>query len=240
MRWVACLVLMSGCASSGETKPTTVSASAPMVMSGDRCQNGICACRAVDDFNRGGITNEQGVPPGHKRFEIRTGRGLDPLEITVAGKGTLTKSTERVDAACGYIDLPPGKHKVRLRAQAKSEASGMVPGIWINEWGERTHDWYETFNFRCGGNAPCTKDHMTEWAASDGKRPRGIFDPCGSVRVENLQWDGKYASDVKVLELELDFVLEVYKFVPRFPHGNKTCKGPGGVEAPEEPKDLPQ
>jgi hypothetical protein len=211
-----------------------------MVMSGDRCHGDTCTCRTVDDYNRGGLSEEKDVPEGQKRFEIRTGRGLDTVEVTVASKGTLKKSRELPEAACGYVDLPPGKHHVHLHAKAASETDGMVPALFLNEWSSRTHDWYDSFVFKCGGNGACTKDHLALWAETDGKKPRGIFDPCGASRIENVRWDGSYASDVKVLEMDLEFDLDVYKFTPRFPHGAKTCKGTGGVEAPEEPKDLEQ
>jgi hypothetical protein len=241
VRLVACILYMGACASSGSGTPTRVPASAPMKMSGDRCrQDGTCTCRAVDDRNRSGLTEEPGVADGEKRFEVRTGRGFDAVEITVEPRGTLRKSRELAEGACGYVDLAPGKHHVHVHAKANSEAEGMVPAVFINEWSARTHDWYDTFVFKCGGNGACTKDHLSLWAETDGKKPRGIFDPCGSSRIEGVRWEGKYAPDVKVLELDLEFDLVVYKFVPRFPHGGKTCKGEGGVEAPEEPKDLPQ
>jgi hypothetical protein len=221
---------MGGCAATGGSHPGSVAASSPMQMAGDRCHGEQCLCRAVDMVNRGGPSNEQAVAEGQKRFEIRTGRGLDPMEITINGKGTLKKPAERPDGVCGYVDLPPGKHRVHVHARASSEDAGMVPALWINEWGARTHDWYDTFQFKCGGNEPCNKDHLAQWGESEGKRPRGIFDPCGSVRVENLHWDLSHSPDVKVQELDLDFVLEVYKFEPRFPHAAKTCKGLGESE----------
>jgi hypothetical protein len=211
-----------------------------MAMAGDRCQNGECTCRSVDDYNRGGVSDEKGLTERLKRFEIRTGRGLFPMEITVTGSGTLKKMGEKVDASCGYLDLAPGKHKIHLHAKATSEAEGMAPTLFINEWSARTHDWYDAFVFKCGSNGPCTKDDMTQWNDTEGKRPRGIFDPCGSTRVEGIKWDLSHSPDVKVMELDMDFVLEVYKFTPRFPHGGKTCKGAGGVEREDQPQDLPQ
>jgi hypothetical protein len=241
VRLVACILYMGACASSGSGTPRRVPASAPMKMSGDRCrEDGRCTCRSVDDYNRSGLTEEQAVPEGEKRFEVRTGRGFDTVEVTVEPRGTLRKARELVDASCGYVDLLPGKHHVHLHAKAANENEGMVPAVFMNEWSARTHDWYDTFVFKCGGNGACTKDHLQQWAETDGKKPRGIFDPCGSTRIENLRYEGNYASDVKVLELEVDFDLDVYKFTPRFPHAAKTCKGVGGVEAPEEPKDMPQ
>jgi hypothetical protein len=236
VRWVACLLLVS-CAHS--SSPPTVKSSASIGTAGDRCPGGVCTCRAVDDYGRGGPSDEKDVAAGQKRFELRTGRGLDEMEVTVEGRGTLKKSKESPEAACAYVDLPPGKHRVHLHARA-SEMGGMVPALLVNEWSARTHDWYGSFQFRCGGGRTCTKDLLAEWAETDGKRPRGIFDPCGSTRVENLKWDVSHAADVTVEELDLDFVLEVYKFVPRFPHGAKTCKGVGGVEREDEPTDLPQ
>jgi hypothetical protein len=242
-RLVACVLVTMACGSSqkGSTPtPKAVSASAPMLVSGDRCHDAVCTCRAVDDYNRSGLTQETDVIESAKRFEFRTGRGFDTVEVTVEKRGTLKKSREVADAACGYVDLPPGKHRIHLHAKAASEVNGMVPALFINEWSSRSHDWYDSFVFKCGDNGACTKDHLSLWAETEGKKGRGIFDPCGSVRIENLRWDGSYAPDVKVTELDMEFTMVVYKFVPRFPHGTKTCKGKGGVEAPEEPKDLPQ
>jgi hypothetical protein len=241
---------MIGCASSsssggggsggGGTTPARVLASTPMQMAGDRCHGDTCICRTVDDYNRSSVTDETAVPEGQKRFELRTGRGLDGMSIIVEGKGAMHKDAGVSDPACGYLDLPPGKHRVRLHMKASAEDAGMVPSFWINEWGARTHDWYESFRFKCGGNEPCTKDHMAQWNDTDGKKPRGIFDPCGSSRIESIRWEVEHSPDVRVNELSLEFVIDVYKFVPRFPHGAKTCKGVGGVEVEDAPKDLPQ
>jgi hypothetical protein len=201
---------------------------------------GHCACREVDNYGRGDGRQEAGLTPGFKRFEVRTGRGLDVASVTVEGRGTLDKSRQLAEPACAYLDLGPGRHRVRLHMVASSEAEGMVPALFINEYGERTHDWYGAFQFRCGAEGACTKDELERWGATDGKRSRGIFDPCGSTRVEGVHWDVVHSPDVKVQELVLDLVLEVYKFTPRFVHGAPTCKGIGGVEPPDEPKELPQ
>lgn len=227
------------CASPGTPRATSREPDHPITIAGDRCPGGTCTCRAVDDYGRGGQSDETAVAAGQKRFELRTGRGLFDVSVTVEGRGTLAKNKELPDPACAYLDLPPGRHHVKLHAVAAEEA-GMVPALFINEWSGRTHDWYQVFQFRCGGNETCSKDELQRWNDTEGKKPRGIYDPCGSVQVEQLHWQVAHSPDVKVEELEMELVLHVYKFTPRFLHGNKSCKGVGGVDVEDEPKPLPQ
>jgi len=211
----------------------SIAEDSPLVVAGGRCEGGACKCRAVDDFGRSPKAIESGIGEGTKRFELRTSRGLDPEVIAIEGHGALRKSTARAEAECGYIDLAPGKYRVRFRATAQNADGGMVPAFFIREYGVRTQDWYDTFQFRCGGDDVCSIGHMEEWLGQAQKVARGIYDPCGSVRIEELRWNAERAVGVKLAELVVELTLEVYKFPPRFPHGAKTCKGPGGVTADE-------
>jgi hypothetical protein len=164
------------------------------------------------------------VAEGQKRFELRTGRGFDEVSITVETLGTLRKSRETPAGACAYLDLPPGRHHVRFRARAADAAQGMVPALLVNEYSPRTHDWYDTFRFKCGEPDACTKDDLADWGKQQEQLSRGILDPCGSVAVEGVRWNVEHTADVRVTDLVLDFVLHVYKFPPRFRHGGE-CKG---------------
>ncbi len=205
-----------------------------LATAGARCSNGGCTCRRVDDYGRSqeGAADEGAPAAGSKRFEIRTGRGLDPVSITVEELGTLQKSTLSPQPACGYIDLAPGKHKVRLHATATNPEAGMEPAIFISEYAEGMQSWYDTFAMRCGGdaNGVCSEGHMRQWQDAAQATPRGLFDPCGSTRIEGIHWDGQRApntvGNAQLAGLDVELTLEVYKFAPRFPHGAPTCKGP--------------
>jgi hypothetical protein len=211
---------------------------APLAVHGARCTNGVCACRDVDDWGRGVREPERDIAEGTKRFELRTGRTQDPLVIAIEGQGALKKPTDTVQAACGYVDLAPGKYRVRLRASANSPEAGMVPSLFIREYGARTQDWYDTFEFRCGGGDACSIGHMEEWLGNTQRDARGLHDPCGSVRVGGLRWNAERTVGVKLSELVVELTLDVYKFPPRFPHGAKKCHGAGGVSA-EQVEDAP-
>jgi hypothetical protein len=226
----------AGCAAGPSTgaKLSRHEVETPLATAGARCQGGACTCREVDDYGRGDRSDESAIAPGHKRFEIRTGRGFDRVSVTVEGLGTLSKNTEQVDPSCGYVDLPPGRHRVHMHAVAAKREEGMVPALFINEFGARAKDWYQVFQFRCGGNQPCVKDDLPLWAEGEGKKPRGIFDPCGSTRIEDMHWQVEHSPEVRVEELSLELVLNVYKFEPRFEHGAPKCKGAGGIE-----RDVP-
>src|SRR3712207_5381649 len=73
---------------------------------------------------------EAGVPEdgGLKRFEIRLGRTPHELWATLPGR-VLYKSPERPEM-CFYVDLPPGKHPIELRA---SQSTGVSAAISIAE-----------------------------------------------------------------------------------------------------------
>src|SRR6185312_13605828 len=117
------MALGAGCASGGHGKTELADvpppkAGGPLQTAGPRCQGATCTCRQVDDYGRPageGSRNEGDVVAGMKRFEFRLGRGFDPVSVTIDGKGTLRKDTKTVEATCGYVELPAGRHAVRLR-----------------------------------------------------------------------------------------------------------------------------
>ncbi len=240
IRRVALLLLAAaGCASGhGSTELPTLPPpkSGPLVTAGARCQGAVCTCRPVDDYGRPTAqSNDEGaIADGQKRFELRTGRGFDKMTVTVDARGTLTKDASQAEPSCGYIDLPPGRHAVRVRVEAKEVAQGIHPRLIINEYGVKTSDWYNTFSFACGEHEACLKDDMKDWFDKARAVPRGIFDPCGSTRVEGLRWAVEHSPEQTLEDLTLDFVVHVYKFDPRFPHGTDTCKGLSGGKAAEE------
>ncbi len=236
------MVLVAGCASGGHGKSELASlpppkSSGPLVTAGPRCAGATCTCREVDDYGRptgDSSRNEGEVAPGLKRFEFRTGRGFDPMTVTIDAKGTLTKDTANAGPTCGYVELTPGRHAVRLRIEAKDAAQGIHPRLLVNEYGRSQNDWYSTFSFACGSGSPCLKDDMKQWFDQARRADRGIFDKCGSTRVEGIRWSVEHSPDQTLEDLTLDFVLHVYKFEPRFVHGTPTCKGISGGRGAEE------
>ncbi|HEY7956345.1 MAG TPA: hypothetical protein VII38_13675 [Polyangia bacterium] len=249
---VACALLLASflpsCGSTGhssrdDAQPISLASdeARPLETAGARCSGGVCACRAVDDLGRSldPHANEGAIAPGEKRFELRTGRGFDPIAITVEDRGTLHKSLTSVEPTCGYIDLPPGRHHIRVRAQAKDPEAGMVPSFFLSEYSYDQQSWYDTFQFRCGGDEVCMLGHMQQWLQKIQATPRGIFDKCGSARVFGVRWDAGRSSGAKLGDITIDLVLDVYKFPPRFRHGAPTCKGPT-PQAPPPPSPAAQ
>ncbi len=237
------MALASGCASGGHGKTELAAvpppkSTGPLQTAGPRCQGATCSCREIDDFGRpsgDSSRNEGDVAAGMKRFEFRTGRGFDPMTVTIDGKGTLTKDTTTVEPSCGYIELGPGRHAVRLRIEAKDRAQGIHPRVLVAEYGKGQNDWYSTFAFACGGgNGPCIKDDMKQWFDKARAVERGIFDKCGSTRIEGVRWSVEHSPEQTLEDLTLDFVLHIYKFEPRFVHGTPTCKGISGGKGAEE------
>src|SRR5206468_3678282 len=126
-----------------------------------------------------------------------------------------------------YFELAAGRHTVRVHAEAANPEIGQEPAFFLYEYSPEQKSWYHTFAFHCGGGDVCTIGDMEKWLGeAQLSGTRGIHDPCGSTRIEGLRWQAERSVGTKLAALELDFVLEVYKFKPRFPHGAKSCKGP--------------
>jgi hypothetical protein len=235
---VLLLSLCAGCASSGgsgggggtavSTPKALLVDDRSIVTAGPRCTGGACRCREVgpDGATVGDASEDakDAAPEGQKRFELRTGRGADDVTVTVEGRGTLHKGSDTVDSACGYVDLPPGEHRVRVRIKAPAGHIAS-PRLLIYEHGEETHSWYSTFAMACGTGAPCTRDELTD-RMNELKKPRGLFDACGSVKVGGIRYDSQRDAEDRTTELDLQVTLKVYPFAPRFPHGAPKCKGP--------------
>ena len=239
--WMVAACALGGCAAGGHGKSELPSlappSSGPLVTAGPRCSGGSCSCREVDDFGRpsgDSSRNEGEVAAGRKRYEFRSGRGFDTVSVTIDGAGTLTKDTSKAEPSCGYVELPPGRHAVRMRVEAKDAAQGIHPRLVVDEYGKETHDWYHTFEFACGSAGPCIKDDMKQWFDKARLAERGIFDKCGSTRIEGIRWSVEHSPEQTLQDLTLDFVLHVYKFEPRFAHGTATCRGLAGGRAAEE------
>ena len=214
---------------------------APVPGVGDRCKGGVCACRDIDAAGRGtpeGDAETRPPPPGHKRFELRTGRGDDTMRITIEGVGTFVKAGFQPEAKCIYVDLPNGAFRVRYHVTAANPTQGAEPRLRISEYSPRFKRWYRTFAFRCtDGSEPCTKDLARDTFAILTKTTTGKFDPCGSTKAQGLRFWTDKEPDAAVGDFNLQLVLNIYQFDPRFPPDAPRCKGLSVTKAPPKPAD---
>jgi hypothetical protein len=217
---------------------------APFPGVGARCKgNGqgqeMCTCREIDMFGHSsgdGDAETSPPPEGHKRYELRTGRGDDTMRITVEGVGTFVKSGPTPDARCIYVDLPAGAFRVRYHVTAVNPSQGAEPRLRISEYSPRFKRWYRTFAFRCtDGSQPCTKDLARDMFDILVKQADGKFDPCGSTRVQGMRFWTDREPEVAVGDFNLQLVLNIYKFAPRFPPDTARCKGAGYEVKPDRP-----
>ncbi len=222
---------------------------APFPGVGARCRNNgnaqgqeMCACREVDIYGHGtspdGDVETSPPPEGHKRYELRTGRGDDTMRITIEGVGTFVKSGPTPDARCIYVDLPAGAFRVRYHVTAINPSQGAEPRLRISEYSPRWKRWYRTFAFRCtDGTQPCTKDLASDMFNILTKQSDGKFDPCGSTRVQGMRFWTDREPESAVGDFNLQLVLNIYKFAPRFPPDTARCKGAAYQVKPDKPED---
>jgi hypothetical protein len=220
---------------------------APFPGVGARCKGQgmeMCSCREVDIYGRGvspdGDVETSPPPEGHKRYELRTGRGDDTMRITVEGVGTFVKSGPTPDARCIYVDLPAGAFRVRYHVTAAHPSQGAEPRLRISEYSPRWKRWYRTFAFRCtDGSQPCTKNLAQDYFEILIKQTDGKFDPCGSTKVQGMRFWTDREPEAAVGEFNLQLVLNIYKFAPRFPPDTARCKGAGyDVKPPEAEEGM--
>lgn len=231
------ITALVGCAGTPQSTTQTNWDKIPITGTGPRCRDKACSCRPLptsgDPY---GSPMAGDIPEGEithgKRFEIRTGRGLDPIAVTISGLGTLRKTGTSADDACSYVELAPGKYPITVHARASQAESGMVPSVFISEFSSRQQNWYRSFSFRCGdGNELCMIGHLEKWRDEVSKLHHGEFDPCGSVQIEDVTWSRERDMSSRITELTLSFVLHVYKFSPSYPHGHAACMKARTVDA---------
>jgi hypothetical protein len=183
-------------------------------LAGPLCSGQACTCAKGPD--------EAGFPEGAglKRFEIRLGPTPHDLWATLPGH-VLYKSAERPEM-CFYVDLPPGKHTVELRA---SQPTGISAAITIYELGAKAKTAYSTFKFSCGSpGGVCSFEELDGKKAEYKGVAKNLHDPCGSTKVKEIVWDTGRSPDQQVpSEFAMRFVMQVYKFEPDKPHGDSSC-----------------
>jgi hypothetical protein len=221
MRATAVLLLAVVACSSGPREQITIgpppARATRAVLAGPLCGGeGRCTCRDDSKPGDGGA----GTPEaGTKRFEVKVGPMDGELWATV-GDHVLYKSKERA-TECFYVDLPPGKVPVTLRA---SRPEGAQAAVAISELGAAAGSWYKTFRFTCGVPGVCSEHELSGKKAEYKKFKAGVHDPCGSVRVRKLTWDSGVAPDtIHPQELVVALDLVIYKFLPGKPSGDPAC-----------------
>lgn len=184
-------------------------------LAGPLCQGTDCRCR-TDAADAGAPANAS-----VKRYEVVLGPSDDELWASIGGM-VLYKSRERA-RECFYLDLPsPGEHAVTLRAHGDA---GYGARMTIRERKADAAAWYSTFEFVCGAPGACNKQQLREFRASLDQYKRGIHDPCGSTKIQGLEWDTGRMPDIRVPnDLYLQLVLKVYEFAPENPPGHASCK----------------
>lgn len=221
------VLLASGCPSP-DTLPTPNYAPKSTIAfaASARCSGKTCRCRPLTP------ELEKGIPAGKKRFELRLPRSTSEIWVEVAGHGVYYKAAEKVDPQCVYLDLPPGQHRITVHAQGGDPEVGLQSGLTIHEYAKPEGlgpSWYRSFHFACGKDAsPCTDLELQSWARFRRKLPRGVLDPCGSVRALGARSAGRRTrkNDEVYRDLTLAFTLKVYRFKPYRRSGSPKCKGP--------------
>ncbi|MBT8494344.1 MAG: hypothetical protein KJO07_14915 [Deltaproteobacteria bacterium] len=182
-------------------------------LAGPLCEFSACKCR------EGAGDPPQAAPDGFKRYEVRLGPSDNELWVSI-DKMVLYKSLERAED-CFYVDVAPGRHPVRLRV---SRETGFGAKLKISELAPDNQGWYDTFDFQCGSPGGCDRASLSEWKAEVATYPKNIHDPCGSTKIREVVWQtGRLPDNVPPGDLQLDFILDVYKFAPTWPPGHQEC-----------------
>ena len=205
--------VLSMAATCGATTPRVPLPETRATLAGPLCSDGICSCRSA--------TSQAGQPSraDHKRFEFRLGPAANELWVTVNDM-TLYKNTEQ-NSQCFYLDLPPGRHKVRLYARSKE---GAAAGLAVSEMQTENYWWYQTLRFRCGTPGPCEKSQLARYRKSLSKYRRSVHDPCGSTKVRKIRWDaGRLNSGAVLGYVDFQFELDIRRFSPTHPSGDPQC-----------------
>ncbi len=192
-------------------------------LAGATCDGDHCTCRQGPEDGGTGYPTD-----GRKRFEIKLESAYD-LWATLPNT-VLYKSPETA-TACFYVDLPPGKHPLTLRA---SNPHGVSFAIEVHELGTKTKAWYDTFAFACGHPGVCSFSELDDRKAEAAKVQRNLYDPCGSTKIKGLGWDhGKSPDQQYPSELQLELSLDIYEFAPWKQPGDPSC-GEGGGRPPTD------
>jgi hypothetical protein len=201
---VGLLAALNGCGAVAPL-PAPPAAQTRADLVGALCTGGQCRCRERELV---------GTPPaGKKRYHVKLGPAAQPLWLSVDDI-VLYKDQQRGEA-CFVIDLEPGSHAVRLRAQG---TNGVAAAVSLEELGISPESgeewWYDSFRFHCGAPDLCDRGLLSQ-EEDRLKRLGDKHDRCGATKVHGVAWRTGTASDgAHPDDLEVELKLEVYKFEP--------------------------
>jgi len=191
---------------------------------GARCAPTGCTCRDLDKV----ADQKESVPPadGKKRYEVRVGPTTQPTWVRIAGVGTLYHGSNVGGELCFYVDLPAeGKVAVSYRGQAETKGEGVHARVALREYSAKGPWWYDSFEFVCGGDRPCSAAGLRDWRENASGLSGNLKDPCGSTKIRDIRFDVDRAGDeVNAGQVDLHFTLDIYPFAPRFAPGAEECK----------------
>ncbi|MCC6997635.1 MAG: hypothetical protein IT370_23660 [Deltaproteobacteria bacterium] len=231
--WTAVTVVMGLALAScgGKVNPSTVRVGGEKrtsaALAGSRCAPEGCTCRNLD---AAADQAEQSPPaPGMKRFELRVGPTTQPTWVGVAGVGTLYRASDSGGGeVCFYVDLRNGqKTSVSYRGQAETQGEGVHARLAIREYSAAPKGpwWYDTFEFACGGDRPCSAAGLRDWRENASGLSGNLKDPCGSTKIRNIEYSVDRGGDeANAGQVDLRFQLDVYPFAPRFAPGAPECQ----------------
>lgn len=216
---ILALISLSCSGSSGPhvSLPEVPSAQTRATLVGPRCAGaGHCECRDLT-----APSAEEDKPAGkYKRFEVRVGPAQNELWVHI-DDNILYKSKQRA-TDCFYVDLLPGRHPVQVHAK---ETNGVGVGVQLYELSGGGPWWYETFDFDCSSGGVCDVESIRREQNRIKAIPRGIQDPCGSVKIQGFTWrTGTMPDTIHPGEVVVDFVLNIYEFATKTPADSAECK----------------
>jgi hypothetical protein len=218
MRGLAILTLVSACSGTDHTTtfPPAPKGGTTASLVGHRCSGSTCTCRADGDD-----AEQQPPAEGLKRFEFRVGTVTGRAWVTVDKNEVLHKDVERAED-CFYLDLPAGKHTVAIRAKGQNEEGGVGVALRIKEHNAKGPWWYDSFTMECGVPGPCTREVLEAWKKEIDTNRRALRDPCGSARIQSLQWEtGRMPDSLHPEEVMVNFLLAVPNFDARGAPGSE-------------------
>jgi len=188
-------------------------------MTSHRCKGGVCACRKEGV----GDEEENPVPEGKKRWELRLSSAPGPVWLVVDGQ-RVRKGSESVDA-CYYVDLDAGDREVQVQGVAEEKLGVVGLALTMNEYAPEKVAWYRGAFVSCGlPSGGCTLEDLRALGKSVEDDRRALTDPCGTARVSGLKWrSGRVADGSHPGEVTIAFTLTVSGRVPDSSPEDPSC-----------------
>jgi hypothetical protein len=217
------LVFVFSCTPQAPIRTSWPRESSLQMASSHRCQGQRCACR--DASTPGDFAESNPPAAGSKRYEFRVGPSVDNVWLEIAGRGTWFKETETGGSGCVYVDLRPGDRvRISEHVEAQERTRGTALDLRISEYNPQLQVWYDTARIECGGGGDaCNREMLAEWLERVHKLPRGLWDACGSTKVEAPHWTSGETDLPHPPVITADLILHVYTFEPKAPPGNAEC-----------------